>query len=178
MNNSIWKYSLWVIAILAATAWLRVGWVLFYPYEPLVVYGPYKIMNEGKKVSAGGTLIFEAHFDKNTNLKAYTTRQFVNKFVYYVAPIYTTLPQKKDYRTQVSVEVPAYAKPGVYKLYNTYTYHISDFPNKDVMVSAWTEEFEVIEAPLQQGKQGPRGKTGATGPGKGYSIFGDVNIKK
>lgn len=134
----------YAVAACVVAVWFRIGWVLWYPYKPLIVHGPQKILNEGKKVAAGGMVVLESHFTKNTAATAQVSRQFVNKFVYYVTPYTATLPPSKSKTIQVEVPVPIHAVPGPCRLYTTYTYRVSDFPEKDVTVPAWSEWFEIV----------------------------------
>lgn len=167
-NNGIMRAIFWVIGISFLAIWIRVGWVLFYPYKPLVVHS-HKIVNEGKQVKAGGVALLESTFTKYTEVEGYVSRQLINKFVYYLPTYKATNPSSVKRMIVIEVDVPLYAIPGPYRIYTTYTYRMSDFPRRDVTVPVWSEPFEVI-APdppeYKQGKAGPKGPKGD--PGKGF----------
>jgi hypothetical protein len=140
------SYVLWVVAILFMVGWLRIGWVLFYPYEPLIVHEEQKIMNKDKRILAGDDVIMESYFTKNTDAAAVVQRMFVNKFVYYLTPYTVSLPAAKNKRIIVPpIPSSPTMAPGKYRLYTTYTYPVSSYPERFVTVPAWSEEFEIYK---------------------------------
>ncbi len=144
-RNGTSRIVFWVVIITFLAVWLRIGWVLFYPYEPLVIHS-HKILNEGKQVKAGGIVLLESIFTKNTDAQAYVTRQMIGKkFLYYIPPYYATNPISKERINVFSIFVPSYAEPDTYRFFTTYTYSVSNFPKRSVTIPAWSEEFEVVK---------------------------------
>lgn len=155
MNNPdpISKMMRWAVGLLAMFVLIgagtlgRIAWVMFYPYEPLIVHEPQKVLNPNKQVEAGGTVCLESHFTKNTNASATVTKMFVNTFIYYLAPYEASLPPAKNKRLRLPpIPVPPDAVPGKYRIYTTYRYKVSNYPERYITVPVWSEEFEVVKA--------------------------------
>jgi hypothetical protein len=172
--------AIWIIALSLLAIWLRVGWVLFYPYEPITVHGLMMVNNADKKVMAGGVICVSLDTTKNTTSAGYVTTELVNDFRYTLLDYTANRPPGRATSTKC-IKIPSSAEPGKYKLYRTFKYPVSVFPERSVTTGVWSEAFEVIRDTseidelkritkgLIRGKQGPKGDKGDKG---GITVFG------
>jgi hypothetical protein len=152
------------------------GYWLFWPYVPLVVESPIKIMNPAKQVKAGDNLVYKITYEKKMKIHGVLTRKLVNTYKHDLRESVTTAPIGTDKDT-ISIPIPKMAEPGIYNLWWSVAYKVN--PLRVVIVSAESEPFEVIAnldthrgARGYPGKQGEVGKTGEKGKTGGITIFG------
>jgi len=139
----------WVLASLLLFVWFRIGWVIFYPYKPFIIHSPkLTVLNEGKKVCRGDDLCVQADTEKTMNVPTIIHTTLVNRYTYALAPF---VSNREPGRKVVTVQIPIghNVELGKYFAYRTFTNKVSDFPTKDITVSAWSEEFEVIDCGIQ-----------------------------
>ena len=141
MNNTI-KIIAYIILIPLVAVWLRIGFVFFYPYKPLVDIEPITILNENKEVEAGGCLKYTINVRKTIDASATVFRYLVNgEFI--TLPMYATHAPAGKINTTKTVIVPLDTRPGVYKLSTVYDYKVSDFPARVISVVIESEMFRV-----------------------------------
>jgi hypothetical protein len=132
----------WVMLVSVLAAWARVGWVLFYPYEPMVVTGRMKVLD--KVVQRGEQVFYLLDAEKKLPLTATVTRQLVNHFVM-TMPAFASNIKTGKVAIAIPMEIPDWATPGTYYIRNTYAYVVSEFPKRTVTVMAESEPFEVVK---------------------------------
>jgi hypothetical protein len=147
-----------------------IAWWLFYPYEPLRVSSPLKIINTGKIVHTGGSLVYEVCYSKRMNLKGKLTRKLMNHYKIDLVDSDAVAPVGVDC-DQIFVKIPHYVDPGEYTLLWSVTYPVN--PIREVTVCTQTEQFKIINDEVnlsgKQGKKGDRGERGIQGvPGKNF----------
>lgn len=132
----------WVMLVSVLAVWARVGWVLFYPYEPMVVTNRMKVLD--KVVQRGDQVFYLLDAEKKSPLTATVTRQLVNHFVM-TMPTFTSNIKTGKVAIAIPMEIPEWATPGTYYIRNTYAYVVSEFPKRTVTVMAESEPFEVVK---------------------------------
>jgi len=137
------KYIWYGIAILAIGTWLRIGWVMFYPYKPIEVHAV-NILDEDNTVTAGENLNYETVYTKHMMLRAEVQRRLINSYVLTV-PTYTRSVPLGHGRTKNYITIPEFADPGVYRLSIVWTYQVSDFPARIINVEAISAPFLVVK---------------------------------
>jgi hypothetical protein len=135
----------WVLLVSVLAVWGRVGWVLFYPYQPIEIKTPMKIINKGKIVHQGETVFYDFHADKKLSLPCIVSRQLINHYITTLAPIAMSNIKLGKTVSAIGVQIPMYAEPGIYYIHNTYSYVVSEFPRRTVVVTADSELFEVVK---------------------------------
>jgi hypothetical protein len=133
--------AIWIIALCLLAIWLRVGWVLFYPYEPITVHG--LMMIADKTVTAGQSVCVSLDTTKHTTAAGYVTTELINDFRYTLLDYTANRPPGRTVAVKC-IKIPLSAEPGKYKLYRTFTYPVSSFPERSVTTGVWSEEFKVI----------------------------------
>jgi len=134
----------YIIGIAFLVLWSYVGFVLFYPYKPLIIHSDLKIMNENKQVQPNQFVIYEINYTKNSLKTERVIRQLINEFII-VIPSYESCLKVGIHKIKRKMNIPAFAPPGKYKIHIIYALKVSDFPIRNISVSAWSEEFEVIK---------------------------------
>jgi hypothetical protein len=152
-----------------------VGYWLWWPYIPLVVENPIKVMNLNKQVMAGDDLVYKITYEKKMNVQGVLTRKLVNTYKHDLRESITTAPIGPD-KDMVSVPIPKMAEPGDYTLWWSVAYKVN--PLRTVTVCAESEKFQVIANPDKgrgargyPGSTGARGSKGDKGDKGGFSIF-------
>ncbi len=124
--------------------WLRIGWVVFYPYKPFIVHSPFlEVVNKDKKVCAGGDLIVRAETEKTEAIETLVSTELVNTYSYTITPYWS---DREVGRKTVTKTVPilSTAESGMYRIYRTFKTQVSWFPEYWVKASVWSEPFEVV----------------------------------
>ena len=151
-----------------------VGYWLWWPYVPLVVEKPIKIMNIHKQVKAGEDLVYKITYEKKMQINGILTRKLVNTYKHDLRESVTTAPIGADKDT-ISVPIPKMAEPGLYNLWWSVAYKVN--PLRTVIVNAESEQFEVIANPdIGRGARGYPGSTGATGKTGAKGDTGDFSL--
>ena len=115
-------------------------WVLW-PYEPIVIKEPMKIINQNKTVKAGGTLVYEMDFVKNMPLPGIITKQFIDGVVVTCAPIIGNIKVGHTVKN-FPAKVPGFMNSGLTVMKWSATYKVN--PIRWVTVVAWSEPFYVL----------------------------------
>lgn len=117
-------------------------WYL-YPYKPLEITSPLKVLNENKTVEAGDLLYFQADFVKNTDISPVLQKRLVDGIVYSLP---STIPHNKtgDSSKIVVNDIPRSIPPNLYKMEFTACYQMN--PIREVCVDYETEKFIVTKA--------------------------------
>ena len=114
---------------------------LFWPYVPMTIEDPIKILNDNKQVVPGGRLVYEMKIDKKLPLPAMISKQLINHYVITYSQIIGNVPLGK--RTmKVSIRIPPYASGGKYKLKWEGVYKVN--PIREVSVIEYSEEFTIL----------------------------------
>jgi hypothetical protein len=145
--NGTTKYIGYALIISVLAVFLRVAWVVFYPYEPIIIKS-IEISDPDNTVVAGEELQYITNYEKKMDLQASVSRRLVNSYVLSV-PTYTrSVPVGKG-RSRNSITIPSFADPGTYRLNIVYTYKVSSWPERYVNVDATSGPFTVINATKQ-----------------------------
>jgi hypothetical protein len=166
------KIPFWIITVIIFTVWFRIGWVLFYPYEPAKIHGKITVFPE--IVQAGGVINYTVDYEKFMNVPAIVTKMIANNRVFHFAPVTQHFPEGRRIFSK-PLDVPPEAH-GIARIYFAIEYPVSSLPIRKVIVGRWSEPFEVVPLPSVKGLKGDTGKQGIqgkTGPaGEGLTIFG------
>lgn len=119
-----------------------VGWWLLYPYEPITVERPIKILNQGKSVKVGETLLYEIKYNKHMAICGTLSRKLINNTKIDLSDSKASAPIGED-KDIVPVLLPTYADPGTYYLWWSVSYKVN--PLRTVTINVESEKFEVIK---------------------------------
>lgn len=168
MNGTL-RILIYLLLASILAVWLRIGWVFFYPYEPLTFYDIVRVINPNKQVKAGADLWYLVNAKKNVEGRTTVFRYLVNGEYVPLSMYESAAPEGVIFKAN-NVYIPKETKPGTYRLYQVCDYKISDFPTRFVSVLSYSEPFEVLPADEpergergERGKQGIQGETGKTG---------------
>ena len=143
-----------------------VAWWLFYPYNPITVERPIKIINSEKTVKQGGVLVYKVKYKKHMNITGTLSRKLINSFKLDLRDAVANAAVGPDC-DQVKVDIPKNADPGKYYLWWSVSYKVN--PLRIVTVSVESEPFEVIAIDIPKGPKGDQGIQGRPGPaGKNF----------
>lgn len=142
-NKIHWSMKvLFVIALVTfIVVWSDIIYRRYYPFVPSVVYGDIKIINEDKKVSPGGYLIYEVDIDRKMNVPTTIRRALANGYLITfddVQPPENTLGRQK---VRAILKVPRNTACGTWRLKWSANYEVTE--GRKVTVSAKSEPFEV-----------------------------------
>ena len=140
-NQKRIKSALYVILFLVLVAWVRIGWVMFYPYGPVTIHSS-RILND--KVLAGQEVIVEVCFTKHLSVSCTVNRNLIGDVVFFFPSHDSDAPVGRQ-TTMFSVMIPPFIQPGEYLLSTTYDYTVSRFPERHVLVNWKTEKFTVVK---------------------------------
>lgn len=116
---------------------------LVYPYQPMKIACPAKVLNKNHEVRHGEVLEVVIDYEKTVDKSCVVSRQFVNDFVY-VMPSYTSnYPVGKKTVVSYSTKVPMELPLGEYTVRTTLEYEYPPF--RTVVVTFSTERFKVVE---------------------------------
>jgi len=130
-----WKISF----VIFFCVWGIVSFWLYYPYVPIVIEEPIKIVNT--KIVPGGRIIYELKIDKRMPLAATIHKQLINHYVITYSTITGNVPVGKRIM-RVDISVPPYASAGEYKLRWEGVYKPN--PLREVSVVAYSEPFKIF----------------------------------
>ncbi len=136
----------YILLVIISFVWLRIGFVLFYPYKPLVFIEPQKkILNYNKTIHAGEDVIIETSFIHNTDTGAKISPTFKNTFSFAVTPYFKNFEKSNVIQT-TDFFIPTFKSmpKGKYTILFTYEIKVSEFPIKYVTITHETEQFEII----------------------------------
>ena len=119
---------------------LLVCWWLLYPYNVIDVYS-ITIMNPGKKVVQGGTLIYAIDYQKYADIVGTVSKKLINDYtIMYSDSPGMNVPGPR--RTEkIPLPVPEYASPGKYRLMWRVSHPVN--PMRSIVETAYSDEFEV-----------------------------------
>lgn len=138
------KYFLYVVLSLVILTWIYVGWILFYPFNPLTPLEDIKILNANKQVKAGENLRYFVHAKKNSHDEGLVYRYLVNSELISL-PTYKVCSAPGEIKTTKEVRVPPETYPGIYRLSTVYNYQVSYTPERFVKIVIDSEDFEVVK---------------------------------
>jgi hypothetical protein len=133
--------SMILVVILTILLIVFVWWTV-YPYNPITIESPIKIMNPGKVVRAGDLLVYKIKYEKKMNVYGMLKRKLINSYKIDLADSVATAPAGKDC-DQVKISIPRFADPGVYYLWWSASYQVN--PLRTIIVSVESEKFEVVK---------------------------------
>ncbi len=120
------------VAVITVFVW----WL--YPYNPLVIEQPLKIMNENKTVEVGEPLIYKTVFTKNTDKFPIIHRQLINGVVY-TLPSITPMNKAGDHKQVITNLTIPNLPTGEYYLTTSACYEMN--PIRTVCVDYDSEIF-------------------------------------
>jgi hypothetical protein len=151
--------AIWYAFVLVVVAYSSViGWWLLYPYDPVTVEKPIRIMNPLKQVKAGGILVYKITYNKKMDIQGTLTRKLVNSYKMDLMDSRVTAPVGKDC-DMIPVNIPSFADPGIYYLWWSAEYQVN--PLRKITVSVESEKFEVINN--HEANREPKGDKGEKG---------------
>jgi len=153
MTSKPSRYFVMTTMVALATVWLYIGWVMWYPYTPLVVHS-IRILDADQKVMPGEYVTYEVDYTKTMDLSAVVTRSLVNGVEINMTPFVSNVSMSKGKARNVLL-IPEFADPGIYTLNINYEYEVSHFPRRVVSVRAQSNSFEILPKPtnLQNHKE-------------------------
>lgn len=117
-----------------------IGVSLFYPFKPLIIYEPVKVLT--KEVKPGDAIIVEFNFQKNTKIIPEISLALVDGIVYNI-PSYRpqNIPGAVIGKKVAVMEVPNSIPCGTYHLHWTASYRYNTLRTVDVEYAS--EEFYI-----------------------------------
>ena len=79
MNGKSTRYILYLLLAAILGWWIRAGWLLLYPFRPLVVHS-ITIMDEDNVVTAGTPLNYAVDYEKFMDIPAKVRLTLVNSY--------------------------------------------------------------------------------------------------
>ena len=137
-----WGATTVILAFLVSVlvAWFcLVAWWSFYPYTPIVVECPIKVLTP--VVRAGDYLVYKIKYDKKMNITGKLSRKLVNSYKIDLTETPATSPLGPD-EDSVPVQVPRFADAGEYYLWWSCEYKVN--PIRTITIQAQSELFEVV----------------------------------
>lgn len=96
-----------------------------------------------KQVKAGDHILFKVDTQQHTNgVKVDVSAQLVGNFLLNFPPYSYATKKGRNTFTNGSIVIPAHVPPGKYHIEFISTYNIA--PNRKILITRSTEEFEVI----------------------------------
>jgi hypothetical protein len=132
----------YILLSLIAMVFIRIGWVAFFPYEPITIHS-INILDDDNTVMAGDDLMYETHYTKKMPLEATVAQRLVDSYVLTV-PTHTQSVPLGEGRLLSRIPIPDFASPGTYRLSIVYTYKVSSFPERFVSVEASSGPFTIV----------------------------------
>ncbi len=176
--NKLLAVLIFLLVIFAGGVGVISYWLLW-PYEPFEVHS-IEILNANKTVQAGSCLSYHIKWTKHTDKQGKVNRYFVNGWKHPIDDFDGVLGSapKGPGEADIFVLLPETTPAGKGRMQFVVSYPMN--PVRIVVapkVPAYSDEFTVTSKPVK-GQKGDKGAPGAEGKGHGYSIFGDVNVKK
>lgn len=128
-----------IILFLIFGLMLYAGYLLLYPFNPIDIKNPRRVINP--EVKQGELLFFETEYCKYTSVPAEVSRQFVDGVIYYTEP-YTSDVPIGCHTIAPSIQIPENLPPGEYSLRITTSYKVN--PLRTIMRTGETENFLVL----------------------------------
>ena len=113
-----------------------------YPYNPLEIEQPLRVLNEDKTVVAGEILRYHCHFTKHTDKIPAINRRLVDGITYSFPETKPRNPVGENEFT-CTLEIPRSIPEGNYRLDTQACYRMN--PVREVCVEYSTDEFKVIK---------------------------------
>jgi hypothetical protein len=144
LKGERWKGK--VLMSMAVTLYLYITFMLFWPYEPVVI-NSIEIVNKDGIVETGEDLIYEVNLTKTHSYPCLSvSRQLINGFVLTLAPIKGSNMPLGTYSKQIPVNISKNAAPGTYYLHWSATYQVNHL--RTVTVSFDSPKFEIVNPRL------------------------------
>lgn len=131
----------WFLAFMIASIWITCTYWLFWPYNPIEVRDPIKVLNPNKIVKAGEDLIYEISYTKKIESTGKIDRQLINSYVVLFPSQHSTMPMGTGLKRVVRLQVPQATDPGKYRLLWSITYEVN--PLRHITHSVYSECFTV-----------------------------------
>jgi hypothetical protein len=141
--KAISKYVYITCALIFLGVWLRVGFVLFYPYAPINISDPIKIINK-QMIHCGDYIRYEVAFDMEESQNVTVSRTLINHYIHHETPFTVFIPIGKHTLIDV-MKTPVHIEPGLYHIVLDYTIRVSEFPVRDIHKIVETETFVIIK---------------------------------
>jgi len=135
-----------ICVVLALSAWLRVTWVMFYPYKPFEIVSKPQVLNEKKEVVAGDDLWIKLEYVKRSGGAVKISATYVNSFSFDVTPYEKTIINSENIES-TKVPLPTFEAmpPGVYYLIIRSTVLVSEFPARHIEATCFSEPFQIVK---------------------------------
>jgi len=159
LNKPTSKIYLAIIATCFLAIWFRVGWVIFYDYQPFIVHSPtLLVMNQDHEVCQGDKLIIRADTEKTEPIETLVSTELVNTYSYTLTAYLSDREMGRKW-IQKKIHIHSQAEPGRYRIFRTFKTKVSDFPEHYVKVERWSEWFTVVHCkhpgghPINEGEE-------------------------
>lgn len=141
--NKILQVGAYITLVAAFILVVSIAFNCLYPYEPMKVECPAKILNVDKTIRSGETIITEIVYDKTIDTSGVVTRQFINDIVYVLPSYVSNYPIGKRTVLSYSTAVPKELPEGDYHIKVTIEYFYPPF--RKVYTTFVTEKFHVVK---------------------------------
>jgi len=121
--------------------YLIISFWLFYPYEPITIKEPMKIMNKDKIVNSGETLLYEMDFVKHMQRPGFITKQLIDGVIITSSPIIGNIKTGHTIKN-FPMKIPEFLGSGENVMKWSGTYKVN--PIRYITVVAYTEPFYVV----------------------------------
>jgi hypothetical protein len=133
----------WGILGCTAAFIVWVLWAVLWPFQPMISHlNPLPILNPGRVVRAGETLLVGQKFTKTTDAPSRTSRLLKNGMVYNLPDIVIQRPAGDYAFTSGMTTIPEEMKPGIYTLEYVLSYDVN--PLRTINYRIETEQFRVV----------------------------------
>lgn len=140
--NKLISYISFISILSAIGIVLLITYWLVYPYHP-IKFNEVEFPVLQEKVIRDKTLTYIVDYCKNANLPATLTRSFTNGIIF-VMPSFMVNNPVGCHVVNAEVQIPTELPLGNYQLKMIYEYQMN--PLRKIIMTQYTEEFEVIEA--------------------------------
>ena len=134
------KHALKFIGAILIIPTMTLLGLMWWPLNPLELKSV-TILNEDKRVVAGGKVVFEVHYVKHTDMAGKVVRQLINNRVINYAPHVSDIPSCEAKRVG-TLKTNRADEPGTYMVNYTVIYRYFGF--REVAVSKLSDEFELV----------------------------------
>jgi hypothetical protein len=144
--TKVWNRIAWAVIVGTAAFILWVLWAMLWPFQPMISHlNPLPVLNPGRVVRAGETLLVGQKFTKTTDAPSRTSRLLKNGMVYNLPDIVIQRPAGDYAFTSGMTTIPEEMRPGVYTLEYVLSYDVN--PLRTINYRIETEQFRVVAAP-------------------------------
>jgi hypothetical protein len=135
-----------ICVVLALSAWLRVTWVMFYPYKPFEIVSKPQVLNEKKEVVAGDDLLIKLEYVKRYGGLVKISATYVNSFSFDVTPHEMIIIDSESIES-IKILLPTFeAMPsGAYYLIIRSTVLVSELPTRHIEATCFSEPFQIVK---------------------------------